>query len=325
MIDPTLMVIDGHHALHRVLSCGAFSELHNRHNLPTGGIYGVLVTLRSVLKEYPSVNKCVYVWDGGRSLRRMGLYPEYKANRGKQRSEAEQNDYTELFESQKRALHQLLPSLGVHQLILENREGDDLCGLLCRICDEPKVIVTEDKDMFQLVSDDTCIWRPSHRVQVDNVNFRNLAKVSYDLFLLSKSLIGDAGDNIAGIPKVGDKTVAKVVAKVEEIGHEGGSRTFDELEVPFIQACTALQEEDKRNRKRYQTILENVGIIRRNWDMVDISKERFTSEEISVARVVMSERCALREMDVVAEFGDLEFASLLEKWSWWAEPFRRFQ
>jgi 5'-3' exonuclease len=178
--------------------------------------------------------------------------------------------------------------------------------------------------MYQFVDEDCIVHRPAHKVTISLKNFQDETGSPKELFLLQKSLNGDSGDNISGIPEVGETSINRLIECMEDKKIES-SKSFNGMEVAFVQACTEMQSRDKRNAKRYKAMLASMELIRRNWDLVDISLERFRDEEIEVIKVVVDEPMKFQEMEVVRAFGDLEFASLLEKWSWFAGPFRRFK
>lgn len=323
--DIRLLVVDGNHSLHRILHLDTFTDLYNGDHVPTGGVFGVLTTLRQTLRQFPAINKIVFVWDGGRSRRRRTLYPEYKANRGPPSDEnkAAYERHLALFQDQQLKMFDLFPYIGIHQLLLIGKEADDVIGYITRRYQEHKVVLSEDKDMYQLVDPTTSVYRPVKDEYVDLTNFTETIGVPRSLFMLKKSLDGDPGDNIGGIKSVGGKTVETIVSEVAKQIPPGITVTnFQDVSGYLIESCKTLLVADKRNKKRYEAVLQHIDTVGQNWEIVDVSKEPFTAEEEGQIIKEVEKKVQFVESEVLERFRTYEFMSIFEKWSWWAKPFR---
>ena len=320
--EARLLVIDGNHALHRVLRMEEYAGLTSTSGEHTGGVYGILSTLRKSLQKFNVITNIVYCWDHGRSARRLALYPEYKANRGPKPGEEEEHArFQALFDDQRLKVMEILVYLGCRQIMMSGKEGDDLVGRICKLYkDTPKVIVSEDRDFLQLIDGTTTMYRPILDKFFTTENFQESVGVPLCNFKMKKALLGDDGDNISSIDGVGGTTTDKVA---NAMSMEGTGDTFDSKKADLIRACNDLMETDKRSRKRYTKIVENLDIVDRNFKLIDICAEEFTQEEQDTLDQEVHSRAYFLEQEILQFFQRMEFNSLLQKWSWFSEPFRR--
>ena len=128
---------------------------------------------------------------------------KYKGNRDKERNEAVYK-HEELTTT-------LLSTLGVRNIYPGVLEGDDVIAWLCNKVDGPKVIVSADQDMLQLIDEDTIVYSPIKNILIDKDNFQDIIGVPQDQFIRYKALMGDKSDNIPGLKKCGPKTAVKMI------------------------------------------------------------------------------------------------------------------
>lgn len=195
-----MLIIDGSYMLHRSLHQKSLDELCAKDGHKTGGIYQFLNSILHELKINRSYFPIV-VFDDGLSKRRTSIDPYYKhANEREEAtvvtSEVISDDYIEEYRKQRGHLSVLLLYLGIPVIRIPGYEGDDLITLISRIS-ENSIIVTDDKDMIQLVSETISIRRP---MAEQTIIYRNyLLDNNYESikdFVIEKSIIGDPSDNI---------------------------------------------------------------------------------------------------------------------------------
>ncbi|REE78882.1 DNA polymerase I [Paenibacillus taihuensis] len=205
------ILIDGNSIIYRAFF--ALPPLTNSAGLHTNAVYGFTTMLLKLIEEEKPTHMLV-AFDAGKTTFRHEGYAEYKGGREK--------TPTELSE-QFPILKELLKSFGIAQYELPGYEADDIIGTLSRIADEggvETVVVSGDKDMLQLASDNVTIALT--RKGISEVERYNPAEIKerYGLTPLQiidlKGLMGDTSDNIPGIPGVGEKTALKLL-------HEFGS------------------------------------------------------------------------------------------------------
>lgn len=277
-----MIIIDGHYFLHRCMFVDELVNMRSPDGFPVGGIYGFINSIKGVREKYPSHNRMVVVWDSGRSKRRMEQFPEYKSHRSSG-NEPEDIFRRNLFTHQLDVLKNVLPYLGVRQVVLPEREGDDLISLLCDMYDKkdktnPILIATDDKDVLQLVSGSISVFRPCKEVEVNANNFKELTGVSTpEMFILYLSITGDKSDNIPGVESVGEKTAKSVLEIMDRQSDSLG--LIDRVN----QACLSFPRlKTGEISKRVQSLLEGGDTIVRNYSMIDLSLEEFDSKDMDI-------------------------------------------
>jgi DNA polymerase-1 len=95
-------------------------------------------------------------------------------------------------------------------------EADDVIAFLCKHVPGLKTIVSTDNDMAQLITTDVQLYSPIKKITIDVHNFEQHYPVPLNRYLLYKSILGDASDNIAGIPGYG-KVKAKRLAESYDV------------------------------------------------------------------------------------------------------------
>lgn len=102
-----------------------------------------------------------------------------------------------------RPIQQILDSMGIKTIYPYNLEADDVIYFLSKLEDGQNVIVSQDKDLLQLVSPNTDLLLASKNLLVNVQNFQMNANIEQDKFILYKCILGDTSDNIRGLDKFG--------------------------------------------------------------------------------------------------------------------------
>jgi DNA polymerase-1 len=204
--DPTnrMLIVDGHAYAYRAFY--AIRQLASPQGLPTNAIYGfikMLARMRTVLEPAETV----VVWDGGLSAERMALLPEYKAQRPPMPAGLEQ---------QLDEITGYLGAAGFASLCHEGVEADDWIAALAWgavAAGRQAVIASSDKDFMQLVAPGIGLLNPNDKTEaiwgVEQVRQKTGVEPAQVVDWLS--LIGDAVDNIPGVPGVGPKTATDLI------------------------------------------------------------------------------------------------------------------
>jgi len=181
---------------------------------PTNLIHGFLSMLNKVVEEYKS-EQIIITWDLPGKTFRNAIYNEYKANR----SPAPDN-----FKVQIPLLHDLLTSFNIPQVSEKGFEADDVLGSLAKQYNdkgEDVLIVTGDRDTFQLISKNTKILYTKRGISeidiVDEKFFKNKYGIRTEQYVEYLALKGDPSDNIPGLPGVGEKTAIALLQKYKSI------------------------------------------------------------------------------------------------------------
>ena len=147
------------------------------------------------------------VFDAPGKTFRDDLYPEYKANR---------SPMPDALAAQIAPLHELIRVHGWPILMIEGVEADDVIGTLARQAERQGIdtlISTGDKDLAQLITPRVTLVNTMSNELLDMTTVVDKFAVRADQLLDYLALVGDAVDNIPGVPKVGPKTAAKWLAE----------------------------------------------------------------------------------------------------------------
>ena len=175
-----------------------------------GGIFQFLTMLRKCLNEH-SYDRVFVLWDGKFSGRlRYDIYNDYKSNRDKNFYEEQPPSDPDLYIQKERVI-QYCEELFIRQFQDEIIEADDGIGYYCTKLkeDEKIVIVTNDRDMLQLINERVGVYVINLRKIVTTKNYNENFNHHYTNLKLLKILSGDNSDNIKGIKGISEKTLIK--------------------------------------------------------------------------------------------------------------------
>jgi 5'-3' exonuclease len=335
--EPDVLIVDGPHMLHRAIHVPS-KRLATRGGTRTGGSFGVTLMLRERVRDNPTARRCIVFWDGGRSRRRQALRPEYKAGRDLDPAHpkyAEQIETRRLYQSQLALLDRLLRPLGVQQITVDGREADDaiaVCAWRVAEAGGRALVVTGDKDLYQLVADDASIavcspTSTSPYQLVSAETFEAVCEVPCRLWLLYRALVGDSSDGLKGLVGVGPKTALSVCRAVADRWEEPfpwDAGALRRLLSTVVQVTQNLVHSDRRGARRYRKVLEQLPRLAIAVSVQDIYQEvlTFSAEELALAEANGTPP-RLDEGGLLAVCQELEFGSVVQTWSKWIEPFRR--
>ncbi|MFE0799150.1 DNA polymerase I [Streptomyces sp. NPDC058812] len=234
---PRLMLMDGHSLAYRAFFALPAENFTTATGQPTNAIYGFASMLANTLRDEAPTHFAV-AFDVSRKTWRSEEFTEYKANRSKTPDE---------FKGQVELIGELLDAMHVQRFAVEGFEADDVIATLATQAEAEGfdvLIVTGDRDSFQLVSEHTTVLYPTKGVS-ELTRFTpekvfekyGLTPAQYPDFA---ALRGDPSDNLPGIPGVGEKTAAKwinqfgsfadLVERVDEVKGKAGQNLRDHLE-----------------------------------------------------------------------------------------------
>ena len=221
---------------------------------PTNLIHGFLSMINKVINEYKS-EQMIVTWDLPGKTFRNDIYKEYKSNR----SPAPDN-----FKVQIPLLHDLLDSFNIPQVSEVGYEADDVLGSLAKKYNDKGqevMIVTGDRDTFQLISKNTKILYTKRGISeidiVDEKFFINKFGFKTDQYIEYLALKGDPSDNIPGLAGVGEKTATSLLKKYRTI--EGIYKNLNDL-TPKIKNSFQENKEMLKTSKDLATIRTDLKI-----------------------------------------------------------------
>ena len=230
-----------------------------------GGIFQFLTMLRKVINEN-RFDKIFIFWDGRFSGRlRHEIYKEYKANREKDFYNHREPKDPELY-IQKERVKQYCEELFIRQFQDEIIEADDSIGYYCHniVDNEKVVIISNDRDMCQLIDDRVAIYVINLRKIVSKHNYDEYFNHHYTNVKLVKILSGDASDNIKGIQGVKEKTLIKYFPEICK-------KTLTLKDI--ISKIEVLQSERKTRLKTLDNIKNKVTVGCQGEDIFDINEK----------------------------------------------------
>lgn len=217
------------------------------------------------------------------------------------------DDYVDQYLRQRDLVISICNSLGIPSILVPHWEGDDLMTLISRIS-EKSVIVTDDKDLIQLISPSVGIYRAMAKESLEYDSYlksKNLA--SPRELVIAKAIAGDPSDNIPSVTsceeerkyKVGEVTacrIARIISDCKEDTQE------------YMKALLAIQDKD---RNKVQGFIRNHGVYERNMKLVDLS---LVEDDLAVINGILAEVRAKsgksKFFDVVSKLGELDITTI---------------
>ena len=195
-----LILVDGSGYLFRAYH--ALPKLTNSKGEPTGALVGVLAMLRKLIEQHRP-DYIGVVFDAAGPTFRDAIYPAYKANRP---------PMPEDLRAQIAPLQEVIRAMGLPLLVIPEVEADDVIGTLATRAAAQglrTLVSTADKDMAQLVDDHVTLVNTMTDTLLDRDGVITKFGVPPERIVDYLSLMGDAVDNVPGVPKCGPKTAAK--------------------------------------------------------------------------------------------------------------------
>lgn len=321
--ENTLAICDGNNYLHRMLRQPNLNWLSTSAGVSTAGTFGILQSLRRILLHYP-IKRMAFVFDAGISKRRIKVDPTYKESRRERkdlamsiingtapknvRMDKDLTEYIQLLkdgETSRVQLRKLLPALGIPIIELKGREADDVIGVMAidpDLAGDSSLIISEDKDMLQLVKEDTHVYRPIADRYINPDSFEELVGFKQRDYMMARAVMGDTSDGIPGVMGTGEKTIRTILEKLEDPSE-------------LLAHCAAAKT------KRVNNIAKEWDRVQINLQLMDVRMERFALQELQHIEASLAYCGAIDDESVVDQLETLEAKSMLRQFNEWALPF----
>lgn len=281
-----IVLVDGNNLLFRSYYATAYTGniMRNREGFPTNGLYGFVNMINKIIaEEEPSY--MMVAFDIGKTFRHE-KYERYKDGR-----KETPDDLKKQFPIAKK----ILTAMGIKYLEIEGFEADDIIGTISNWCDKDKdykaLIVSSDKDLLQLISDETVVklLKTKDHIMMDKNTFKETYGFDPIHMIELKALMGDSSDNIPGVKGIGEKGAIKLVSQYQTIDN-----IYDNIEsiTGSIKEKLLNGREDAYYSKDLVTIYREVPL---NITLDDLTFNNENTDEL------------------INIFNDLEFYSLLRK------------
>ena len=209
-----IILIDGNNLMFRSYYATAYTGnvMKNSKGFPTNALYGFVGMMNKIIHE----EKPEYVavaFDIGKNFRKQ-KYETYKDGRSETPEELKQ---------QMPIAREILNAMGIQYFEMEPYEADDIIGTFAKMCEEDPeyaaLIVSSDKDLLQLISDETEVklLKQKDYVRYNKKNFKEDWGFEPIRMIDYKALAGDPSDNIPGVKGIGDKTAINLLTQYETI------------------------------------------------------------------------------------------------------------
>jgi len=258
-----VMVID---ALNAYFRAYIVNPSLSKNGQPIGGYKGFLGILQKLCREMKP-DEIIIAWDGaGGSLRRKQINSNYKEGRKPIRLNRDVRVLTKDEEMQNKVwqqyrLMEILNFMPVIQLMADRVEADDIISFISqspRYRGWQKVIISSDKDFFQLCDDETVLYRPIQKKFMNKPRLLEEFKIHPTNFALARAMAGDSSDNLPGVKGVGLGTISKRLP------------FFAEEKSVTIPALIEFCENDNTGLKAFSSICEAEEIITENYKIMQL-------------------------------------------------------
>ncbi len=240
---PTLALLDGNSIAYRAFYALP-EDLATKSGQVTNAVFGFTRMLIRMLKDFQPDGVAV-AWDVSRQTFRTEQFPEYKATRTKA---------PDHFRSQLPLIDEVLQSLLIGQLRMEGYEADDIIASLAKKVTEQGwevLIVTGDRDSFQLVGGPVRVVYTRRGISDTVLADADWIEERYGIppskYTEYAALRGDTSDNLPGVPGVGEKTAARLIADYGTL--ETVYESLDDLTPKLRENLAAARDQVFLNRR----------------------------------------------------------------------------
>lgn len=210
MSDPAFVVFDVSYLAHR-----AFHSMGNlsHDDIPTAVAYGVFQSIETIQRYWETpTSHMIFTFDKG-PLKRQDLFAGYKQRRRDQRESSKDKEREhQIINSQIDRLHEeILPRIGfVNNFRFKGYEADDIIAVVCKKLEDAAVmIVSTDKDLYQLLSKKHYMWNLNTQETFTLKKFQTQFGIEPLEWRAVKAIAGCSSDNIPGVHGVGEATAIK--------------------------------------------------------------------------------------------------------------------
>jgi DNA polymerase I len=246
---PVLFLIDGSAYLYRAFF--ALPDLSTTTGIPTNAVYGFTTMLQKIIREHRPEYLAVAFDEKGPTLRHAE-FKEYKAHRP---------PMPDALSRQIPYIHRVVEAFAIPVIKLAGYEADDLIGTLATQAASQGlevVIVTSDKDMFQLLSPAIRIYDPVKEKFLTEEDCLDRFGVEPTRVVEVMGLMGDATDNIPGVKGIGEKTAKKLIAEFGTI--ENLLTNLSKVKGDKLRALLEAHADEARQSRKLATIVTDCPV-----------------------------------------------------------------
>jgi DNA polymerase-1 len=258
-----------------------------------GGIVGFLNELGQKV-DMLNPKRVIVIWEGGGSPRRRALFAEYKMHRKPQKLnryyEGEIPDTVGNRNWQVSTLVQVMRHLPIQQSYVTDCEADDVIAYIARyrLKDDPCVVMSSDKDYYQLLDNRVRVWSPTSKSFVTAADVLSRFGCTAQNFIATRCFVGDGSDGIPGIDGAGWKTMAK---RFPEVAGEDAVSTDDIVSMAQSRAS-------QKGPQVYRNIIQGADAAALNWKLMYLDVGSLSGNQVGkIESGLESFRPAANKMD----------------------------
>ena len=281
---------------------------------PIGGLKGSLKILQKLMRE-TQPNRVFICWDGpGGSQRRRSINKNYKEGRKPAKVNWDTSFLSPEAKEENRKWQQVrlieyFNYMPVCQLLLPSVEADDIVSFVStsqHLKGWQKIIVSSDKDFYQLLTAETILYRPIQKQLLNEKDILEEHKIHPQNMALARAIVGDKSDNLPGIPGVGLTTVANRFPFLSE----KKSYTIDDV----IKHC----KNANSKARAYTNIVEGADLVKENYRMMQLYSPSISAQgklylKESVENCDVSfNKTEVKKMMIQDGFGDFNWTDLYQ-------------
>lgn len=230
------------------------------------------------LTEKFKPRKVIVVWEGGGSARRRSIDPNYKQGKRPVRlNRSEYNkdipDTTENRDWQLKCLVKILYKTPVAQIYINDCEADDVIAYLtaAKKTQTDKIIVTSDKDYYQLINDRVKIWSPNRKILIDEKYVLDNWGITPQNFCTTRCFTGDQSDGIKGVKGAGFKVMSKRFPVLS---------TCKDISTNDIINMARLENKNGSNLKLFKNIIDEAVNVNKNWKLMHLNSSMISACQV---------------------------------------------
>ena len=320
MSDRPVLVVDGLNFFMRHFVANPTMSDHGNH---VGGFVGFLKGLGHLCDRI-APSEIVVVWESGGSPRRRAIFKDYKDKRRPQKlNRYYQDDIPDTTQNRDNQITKIIEALRcvpATQIYVPDCEADDVISYLVQYHykDSKCVIVSSDRDMYQLLSKRVVQWSPGQKKYITIKTLVEKYGISAVNFCTARAFIGDDSDKIDGVPRAGFASLSKRFPDLKESTFLSVNNLID-----------SAQEKIKNKKlKLYENMIQYSDRARRNWRLMHLDTNNLSADHIKKIKfsfensspsgnkmllVKMMFREGVKNFDIDSFYASLKASTVLSK------------
>lgn len=266
--QPRLVLVDGSGYIFRAFH--ALPPLTRRDGTQVGAVYGFTTMLLKLRETYKN-DMLAVIFDASRQSFRSEMYAEYKANRG---------ETPEELIPQFPLVRDVTRAMNIPAIEMDNYEADDLIASYAEAAKArglAVVIVSSDKDLMQLICEgEVSMFDPMKNKSIGRAEVMEKFGVDPCKVVEVQALIGDAIDNVPGVPSIGPKTAAELISQFGDV--EGVLANLDQIKQPKRREVLTQHAENARLSRRLVELKRDIPLPE---PLEALETKRFDSEALA--------------------------------------------